>query len=273
MTLIRIIFAAIAATAVLALSAPASADAFTIGGERCTLIEVPAAAPVGASPCPGVRPGAFVRTDKGACSLNFLFRGADGRRYIGTAGHCILGESQLGGEDVGEETWAAGTGPEARDSQGNRIGEFAYAVLQDPKDFALIRLDEDVPASAQMCHFGGPTGTNADRASLPTLFHHYGNGLLVGDVLPARSALALGTPSPDHVQAVGVVVPGDSGGPMISPDGRALGVVVAVGVAFGGIGGEGLEAGPVLVTRIAPQEARAEQVLRTALTLQTAAKL
>ena len=269
----RIIVASIAATAALALAAPAQADAFTIGGERCKLIEVPAAAPVGTTRCPGVRPGAFVQTDKGSCSLNFLFHAADGRRYIGTAGHCILGESALGGEDAGEQRWAAGDGPEARDSEGNRIGEFAYAVLQDPRDFALIRLDPGVPASAQMCHFGGPTGTNADLASRPTLLHHYGNGLLLGDVLPARTALALGTSDPDHVLATGAALPGDSGGAVTSSDGRALGVLVAVGVAFGETEGGGLDAGPVIVTRIAPQEARAEQVLGTALTPQTAPQL
>ena len=81
---------------------------------------------------------------------------------MGTAGHCILGESPVGG-DVGEESWAPGTGPVASDADGNRIGEFAYAILQDPKDFAVIRLDAGVEASPQMCHFGGPTGTNTDH--------------------------------------------------------------------------------------------------------------
>ena len=259
----------------LALCAPASADAFTIGGKRCTLIEVPAAAPVGTTACPGVRPGALVETEKGVCSLNFLFRGADGRSYIGTAGHCILGESAVGGDDAGEHRWAPGAGPVARDAEGNRIGEFAYAVLEDPKDFALIRLDPDDAgrASAQMCHFGGPTGTNAARTASPTLLHHYGNGLLVGDVLPARSALALGMPNPDHVLATGVAVPGDSGSGIISADGRAVGVVVALGIGVADIGTAGVDAGPVIVTRIAPQEARAEQVLGTALDLQTAQPL
>ncbi len=122
-----------------------------------------------------------------------------------------------------------------------------------------------------MCHFGGPTGTNADLASRPTLLHHYGNGLLLGDVLRARTALALGTSDPDSVLATGAALPGDSGGPVTSAaDGRALGVLVAVGVAFGQTETGGLDAGPVIVTRIAPQEARAEQVLGTALTLQTA---
>ena len=268
-----IIVASIAAAALLALAAPAGADAFTIGGKRCTLIEVPAAAPVGTTACPGVRPGALVETEKGVCSLNFLFRGTDGRSYIGTAGHCILGESAVGGDDAGEHRWAPGAGPVARDAEGNRIGEFAYAVLQDPKDFALIRLDPTVEASPQMCHFGGPTGTNAGTPSTPTLLHHYGNGLLIGQVLPARSALALGMPNPDHVFATGVAVPGDSGGGIVSADGRAVGVVVALGVALGEIGAGGVDVGSVVVTRIAPQEARAEQVLGTVLDLQTAEPL
>ena len=273
MKLAGIIIASIAAAALMALGAPARADAFTIDGKRCSLIEVPAAAPIGTTPCPGVRPGALVETDKGVCSFNFLFRGADGQRYIGTAGHCILGESAVGGENVGERTWAPGAGPVARDSEGNRIGEFAYAVLEDPKDFALIRLDATAPASAQMCHFGGPTGTHADRPSTLTLLHHYGNGLLVGDVLPARSALALGMPNPDHVLATGAVVPGDSGSGIISADGRAVGVVVALGIGLGEIGTGVVDAGTVIVTRIAPQEARAEQVLGTARDLQTAQPL
>ena len=269
----KLIVASIAAGALLGAAAPAGADAFTIDGRRCSLIEVPAAAPVAGGACPGVRPGASVRTDKGSCSLNFLFHGTDGRRYIGTAGHCILGESALGGQDAGEQRWAPGSGPVARDAAGRRIGEFAYAVLQDPKDFALIRLDPGVAASPQMCHFGGPNGAHVRLESRPTLLHHYGAGLLVGDVLPARSALAFGASDPDHVLATGVVLPGDSGSGIISADGRAVGVVVALGVGLGGIGSEGIDVGPVIVTRIAPQEARAEQVLRTALTLQTARTL
>lgn len=262
--------ATVAVAACIAAVAPASAGAFTIGGQRCNLIEVPAATPVGITSCPGVRPGALVESEVGVCTLNFLFTGADGRRYIGTAGHCIVGEGPSGG-DAGERTWAPGTGPVARDSEGNRIGEFSYAVLEDPKDFALIRLDPGVPASPDMCHFGGPTGTNADRAAGPVVLHHYGNGIVVGTVLPARSGLAFGMPAPDHVLATAVAVPGDSGSGVISSDGRAVGVLVALGVGLGAIGTDGVDLGPVIMTRIAPQEARAEQMLRTTLTLRTAA--
>src|SRR5918992_2755432 len=92
------------------LSGSASGDSsgadFTLGGKPCKLIPVPAAAPVGTSPCPGVRPGAIVNSDKGQCSFNFLFTGSDGNRYMGTAGHCILGDSPIGGGDFGEQSWA-----------------------------------------------------------------------------------------------------------------------------------------------------------------------
>ena len=166
MNLRRACASALVTVAVLAGAAPASAAPgdWTLGGVPCELIEVPAAAPLGTGECPGVRPGAVVESDNGQCTFNFLFQGSDGARYIGTAGHCILGDDPLGG-DAGEQSWAAGSGPEARDGAGNRIGEFAYAILQDPKDFALIRLDPGVAANAQMCHFGGPTGVNTDRGA------------------------------------------------------------------------------------------------------------
>jgi hypothetical protein len=264
---------AIAAVAAVGLvtAAPSHAGTsnWTLGGEPCKLIPVPAAAPVGTGPCPGVRPGAIVQSDAGQCTFNFLFQGSDGSRYIGTAGHCILGESPIGG-DVGEESWAPGTGPVARDAAGNRIGEFSYAILQDPKDFALIRVDPGVNASAQMCYFGGPTGTNDDRPSSPVVLNHFGNGVGVGSVLPARSALAFGMPDPDHVFGEGAVVPGDSGSGIISSDGRAVGVIVTTGIHSSSIGTSGIDAGTMGVTRITPQVNRAERVLGTQLDIQAA---
>lgn len=269
-------------------TAPATAAPFTgkadwmLGGQPCALIPVPTAAPLGISSCPGVRPGATVQTDKGMCTFNFMFVGTepDGTktRYMGTAGHCILLDAETGSlpslavpHDL-EETYAEGEGPVARDASGERIGEFAYAVLSDPKDFALIRLDDDVQASPQMCHFGGPTGINDDMPSVtePVLLHQYGQGVGVGTVLPARSMIALGMPDPDHVYAEGAVVPGDSGSGVISSDGRAVGVATTSGVHAAGVGSEGLDAGTVGITRLTPQLERAEEMLDTDLQLVTA---
>jgi hypothetical protein len=255
----------------LGLPAPSSSANWTLGGVPCTLIPVPAAAPLGTGTCPGVRPGAIVRSDVGQCTLNFLFQGSDGSRYIGTAGHCILGTSPIGG-DVGEMAWAPGTGPVARDDGGKRIGEFAYAILQDPKDFSLIRLDSQVQADAGMCHFGGPTAVNDDNPGLtePVALNWFGNGVGVGAVLPARSAVAAGMPSPDHVFAQGAAAPGDSGSGVISSDGRAVGVLVTVGVHTASIGSGGLDAGLIGMTRLTPQVKRARQVLGVDLVLQLA---
>src|SRR6266436_4805617 len=251
--------------------APTSSTNWTLGGVPCTLIPVPAAAPLGTGTCPGVRPGAIVRSDVGQCTLNFLFLGSDGASYIGTAGHCILGTSPFGG-DVGEMAWAPGTGPEARDANGARIGEFAYAILQDPKDISLIRLDPQVEASAGMCHFGGPTGVNNDQPGLfqPVVLNWFGNGIVAGTVLPARSALAAGMPSPDHVFAQGAATPGDSGSGVISSDGRAVGVLVTVGVHAASLGSAGGDAGLIGITRLTPQVQRAQQVLGVNLDLQQA---
>jgi len=243
---------------------------FTLGNVACSLIAVPAAGklPVGIGTCPGVRPGAVVETKVGLCTLNFLFTAPDGERFIGTAGHCILGgDSELAGDNGGEKTWAKGTGPEAKDSKGHRIGEFAYAVLQDPKDFSLIRLDPGIQASPEMCDFGGPTGINNDISDGPRVLEYWGNGIGIGTAVPARSAIALGFPNADHVYAAGLALPGDSGSAVITEDGRAVGVLVTVGVHGFGIDQNGIDAGTIGITRLAPQLARATQVLGTPLTL------
>src|SRR5882672_5424351 len=92
----------LAALATTALPRPAAANG---GGLACSLIRVPAAtAPVGTGGCPGVRPGSRLTTTFGVCTANFLFRAADGTRYIGTAGHCI-GRAKGGTGTAREKVW------------------------------------------------------------------------------------------------------------------------------------------------------------------------
>lgn len=246
--------------------AVAAAD-FTLDGEACSPIALATALPVGlVGGCPGVRPGAAVLTPIGTCTLNFMWKGSDGDTYMGTGGHCILE-----GGDVIEASWDRGDGPEVGDDQGNRIGEFAYAVLDDPRDFALVRLDPGLTASPQMCHFGGPTGINSDTPALaPTLLQQYGQGVVVGQLVPGRTHVALGMPDPDHVFAAGIVLPGDSGSGVTTPDGRAVGVVVSLGLHTGSLGLSGVDAGTIGITRLSPQLAAAAQFTGTTYTLQTA---
>src|SRR5205085_10024743 len=192
--------AASAGPGALSASGPATAaqaSSFTLGGAKCSLIKVPAAGtmPVGVGSCPGVRPGAEVQTEVGLCTLNFLFEAPDHERFVGTAGHCIMGDGPVA-DNAGEKTWPKGGGPVAKDSTGHRIGEFAYAILQDPKDFSLIRLDSGVESSPEMCQFGGPTGINSDVAGGTKVLEYWGNGIGIGSTVPARSAVADGFPNP-----------------------------------------------------------------------------
>lgn len=197
-----------------------------------------------------VQPGAIVKSKTGQCTFNFMFAGSDGRRYMGTAGHCILARN-------GEKSWAAGRGPIAKDAGDRRIGRFRYAILKEPKDFALIHLGKDIAATPQMCSYGGPTGINNDRSGTPTLLQFCGRGILLGDLSPGRTGIALSMADPDQVFMESVATPGDSGSGVTSADGRAVGVLVTVGAHFSG----GLDAGVVGVTRLRPQLRRAENVL------------
>ena len=230
----------------------------------CRLVRAPSALPLGlGQACPGVRPGAAVITPIGLCTFNFLWAGSDGRTYAGTAGHCILQDS-----DVAEARWPAGKGPPALDSTGRHVGEFAYAVLRDDADFALVRLDPGVTADPRVCQFGGPTGMNNDRTANPVALHEFGQGELLGVVVPGRTLFAFdGLSDPRVVDAVGLVSSGDSGAPVLGPDGRAVGVVVA-GTSILGLPPL---AGEVEITRLGPQVARASQVTGVTYTLRTAA--
>jgi len=252
------------------------ANSFTLGGAECSLIEVPAAdgsMPVGVGTCPGIRPGGEIQSEIGLCTLNFLFVTPEKERFIGTAGHCILGtDNPVAGDNAGEKTWPKGQGPAAKDSAGKRFGEFAYAVLQDPKDFALIRLDPDIEASPEMCNYGGPTGINDEVSDGPKVLHYWGNGVGIGTALPARSAVSYGFPNADHVYAAGIALPGDSGSGVITDDGRAVGVLVTTGVHGAGYDQNGLDFGTMGITRIVPQVNAAQKALGLKLTMVTVQK-
>ena len=254
-------------------AAPASSS-FTLGGAKCSLIEVPAAdgsLPVGVGACPGVRPGGELNTEIGVCTMNFLFETPSKERFIGTAGHCMLGEGPIA-DNAGEKTWPKGEGPVAKDGDGRRIGEFAYAILQDPKDFALIRLDPGIEASPEMCNYGGPTGINNDISDGPKVLQYFGNGVAIGTALPARSALAMGFPNADHVYAAGIALPGDSGSAVITDDGQAVGVLVTTGIHGLGFDENGVDFGTMGITRIVPQMDRASEALGVKLTMVTVTK-
>lgn len=260
---VAVLFAVVAVWG-LAVPGPVAATAVSI--PRCNLLGTPTALPVGVGAgCPGVRPGAQVRTPLGLCTLNFFWRGDDGASYMGTAGHCLLGSEEA------EVAFDPGAGPPAfqgipdPDGTRRRIGRFAYAVADANRDFALIRLDPEVSADPTVCFFGGPTGT--DDVPLPPLatLSHVGQGRLLSSLVPARTQVLVDHDS-DTIVGLGLAAPGDSGEPLLGPDGRAVGIVAATGPSVLGLPGTGL----VFSTRVQPQIERATQVTGVSYTLQTA---
>ena len=279
------IIVGLAALAATALPPQAGADD---GTRSCIPISVPTAStPVGTGGCPGVRPGSrLLNNFNGLCTANFLFRSPDGTRYLGTAAHCI-GEAEGGGDDPHERVWPPGKGPKALDGEGRVIGRFAYGALRShgtgvgvtyDRNFALIRLDPGIESSPEMCFFGGPSGVYATDTADTLVLHYYGGGE-TGEVVPARTAVAQGTPDPNYVYAIGVAMAGDGGSPVVTADGLAFGMLVTFsphGVGFstepGGPPPAYLESqqGTIGITRLAPQLARASQAMGIPLELVTA---
>lgn len=184
------------------------------------------ATPIGVGPCDGVRPGGYHETKIGGCTWNFLFKGSDGHKYMGTAGHCLVSK--------GEKIWKRGEGSKVEgliEGGQERVGEAAYADNSGIRDFGLVRLDRGVPTSPTMCHFGGPTSGAIDPAT-GTLLEHYGNGLVYGDTIPARTSVANGQGDKWTVYSAGAALFGDSGSAVITEDGHAVGALVHLG-AFG----------------------------------------
>ena len=228
------------------------------GAERVCNVTHPMAQqapPFGVGPCPGVRPGAEVWSDAGGCTLNFMFKG-DAYTFMGTAGHCIVDQSQT------EHVWAPGQGPEARDGNDRRIGEFAYAVNSDDRDFALIRLDSGIAANPQMCHFGGPTGLHDPSfTGSPRVVQHFGQGLVFGQTVSGRSG-AGHLSDPNWHFATTAAIFGDSGSGVETEDGRAIGVLVAISPLG------------IVITRLPPAIGAAQKALGLgSLVLQTAPEL
>lgn len=237
----------------------------------CTTLRSSAPAPVGTGACPGVRPGATVVTEdvdgeEWTCTLGFVFDGVDREdptvtgRYITAAGTCAM-------PWPGEVTWEPGEGPRAFDADGGLIGRYVYAVSDVEwagRQFALIAVDPEVEVDPQACYFGGPTGIAEASIAGPVQLRYVGQG---AEPLPGRSAVARdGLRDWGYGWATGAWVPADTGGPVLTTDGAAVGIVAAGGAMVGNDG----DVVTLLVTRLAPELARAGEVLGVDLELVTA---
>ena len=214
--------------------------------------------------CSVVHPGDAVFMPGFVCTANFLWQGSDGRRYLGTAGHCAHNTA------VGE--------PAFSNSSTKRIGQLAYKVFDDRqahsgRDFALIRLDAGVKASARMRHWGGPTKPYLGLTDQAQTLLMHGQAIGVSWAEPDRQLLATAVTDPQIIRFTGPVSFNDSGAPVITQEGQAAGWIVTLAqsgdVPVQTSPSGGAEVGEFALARIGMVKL-AERALRIRLTLLTA---
>lgn len=178
-----------------------------------------------------IRPG--VDISDGSCTANFIFRSpSNDTVYIGTAAHCFdnAGPNNDTSTELNETVILAA---------GEAEGRLAFMGARYPdltenrsRDFALVQIfpqyhDVVYPG---MYAYDGPTGIADDVAVGDTVWT-FGNSTFRDDVdgLDARDGTITDARWGDgHVRAMfrPPSLPGDSGSPVVTSDGRAVGTLV-----------------------------------------------
>lgn len=165
------------------------------------------------------------------CTLNFVFDGVGpkaGKVYLGTAAHCIF-------DGIGEDASTTGN---------TRFGDVAYVgdVYEDENgipgvqlDFALIEVRATHVANVKadmLGRAGFPAGVaTSTTTAAGDLLYVSGHGMGY-DLTAATRENRLGVLLSDDAReysADTMAVNGDSGGPVVLADGRALGTISIYG--------------------------------------------
>lgn len=182
----------------------------------------------------GIRPGSWM-VYPSWCTMNFLFS-PDGNLssplYIGTARHCVghIGESV---------TLAVSRSPGAspRAIQIGKVTHLTKAVAQViGDDFALVKIDSQLAdmVSPSAAFVGGPLDAYRGSSFVPVLQTGHGLALGAGGNARSGSISAYNSSFPHGYAMVLPAVPGDSGSPVLTVSGDAVGSVTHIGVDLNG---------------------------------------
>lgn len=208
-----------------------------------------------------IRPGSLVVANGAQCTSNFLFYLNDETVYLGVAAHCFSQDANSGIDPCETRNLPVGY-DQVQVENASRPAELAYSswvAMQEAgespgsstcqfNDFALVRLaPEDIsnihPAVREV---GGPTAlvSTLARPGDPVVLFGRSDFTLGNRGLQVREGQVvevLGGGWAYDIVADGSVSPGDSGGPVLTGDGRALAVVSTFTLVLG----PGSLAGPV----------------------------
>lgn len=173
-----------------------------------------------------IRPGVQIVTEGSQCTSNFIFRDqVSSDLFIGLAAHCV--------DHVGQSSTIRGVNGGVA-----ATGDVAYISFDHTDhDFGLVLIPESDEGLVHpaMLHFGGPTGL-ADTGQLVggEKFLFYGNsgsrqGIEESNWHEGYVTITSEYESDGHAVTPGI--PGDSGSGLLDAEGRALGVLVTVGVS------------------------------------------
>ncbi len=196
-----------------------------------------------------IRPGVKV-TGAGQCTSNFLFTSPDNSTlYLGLAAHCFgKGEST---DTNGCTTESHPLGSQAQVQGASQPAVLVYSswiTMQEngesdssvcrANDFALVQLhaDDRHLAHPAMLRFGGPTELAGAGASTGSRVLSYGNTQLRDGFsqMDEREGVIVNVANEGWTYTVytaGPGLPGDSGSGVLTLDGKALGVLVTLGLA------------------------------------------
>lgn len=181
-----------------------------------------------------IRPGVMVHTEKGDCPSNFVFIRPDNTSvFVGTTAYCVR---QLR------------VGALASVGTNDTIGVLIYSSFEtmgeihetDPdalnyNDFALFRIDDQYRkwVNPSMLHYGGPVALSDFSGSpLGQRVRSYAalpDGL--PDQLHAREGVVAGSAGSWAYLVYGEPsLPGQMGAGVTTPEGKAVGIVVSLGV-------------------------------------------
>jgi hypothetical protein len=189
------------------------------------------AAPAVAAP-PPIQPGASIESEGGYCTLNWIYDGTGaqaGKVYAGTAAHCV---SRLG-QVVNLSDESLGTAIEP-------IGTVAFIGDQtvEGRDYAFIEIDADDLGqvdAAMKGHPQIPTGVaTAPRKGDVIQFSGYGVASQATQPTREQRVGVLNRFGATEHDVIGLVSPGDSGGPVadVTNGNTALGIVDTVGAGL-----------------------------------------
>jgi hypothetical protein len=181
-----------------------------------------------------IRPGVMVHTQKGDCPSNFVFIRPDNTSvFVGTTAYCVRDLHVGSLASIGTNDTIAVLIYSSFETMGEVHETDADALNYN--DFAVFRVDEHDRkwVNPTMLHYGGPVAI-ADFAgvSLGARVRTYAN---LSDGLPdefhaRESVIAAQAGSWAYLTYGQPTLPGQMGSGVTTPEGKAVGVVVSMGV-------------------------------------------